>query len=168
MIKNVIWTSIFILVAGILQSTLLSRLGMRFYAMPDLALVILVYSAYVNGYMTGQLSGFFSGLVLDALSFAPLGLNMLIRTITGALVGLFCGKFFLDIVLLPIVLCSAATLLKASLLFLLNILFAGAVPSYSFSSPVLWVEILFNAVCAPFLFGFLKMFDALLKRKKEI
>ncbi|GMO48424.1 MAG: hypothetical protein Ta2G_03980 [Termitinemataceae bacterium] len=168
MVKNVIWTSVFILVAGILQSTLLSKLWMSFYATPDIALVILVYCAYINGSMTGQLSGFFSGLILDALSFAPLGLNMFTRTITGALIGVISGKFFLDIFFLPLMLCAGATLLKAFLLFLLHFLFAGAVPSYSFTSPVLWVELLFNSVAAIPIFAFLKLFDPLLRQKKEV
>jgi rod shape-determining protein MreD len=45
----------------LLQSTLLSRLFMFFHidAVPDIALCVLVYTAYVNGTMTGQVSGFF-------------------------------------------------------------------------------------------------------------
>ncbi|MDR2841710.1 MAG: rod shape-determining protein MreD, partial [Spirochaetaceae bacterium] len=82
--------------------------------------------------------------------------------------GLFKGQFFLDLVFLPVALCSCATLLRAILLFMLNFLFSGAVPAYSLTSPVLWVELLFNAVTAPFLFAFLKMFDGLLKKPKGI
>jgi rod shape-determining protein MreD len=165
--KNIIWASIFILVAGILQSTLLRPLSIYFYAIPDLTLGILVYTAYINGSMTGQLTGFFSGILLDFLSAAPLGLNIFIRTIIGAANGLIIGRFFLDIIFLPMILCAAATLSKAILLFALHFLFAGAVPTYSLTSPVLVVELIFNTVSAPFLFAFLKMFDALLKQSQR-
>jgi rod shape-determining protein MreD len=165
--KNVIWTSIFILIAGILQSTLLRGLAIHFYAIPDFTLGILVYAAYVNGTMTGQLTGFFSGILLDFLSAAPLGLNMLIRTLIGAATGLLRGQFFLDVVFFPIALCGGATIFKALLLFGLHFLFAGAIPAYSLQFPVLWVELLLNTVTAPFLFGFLKMFGVLLVRQKD-
>jgi rod shape-determining protein MreD len=121
-----------------------------------------VYSAYVNGTMTGQFSGFFYGIVLDFLSAAPLGLNAFVRTIIGALTGMMKGTFFLDIFLLPMILCASATLLKALMFFLLSLLMAGIIPSYPLAAPTLWVEIALNTVTAPFLFAFLKRFRFLL------
>jgi rod shape-determining protein MreD len=72
MVKKIVWGSVFILAAALLQSTVFLRLVIYVRAVPDLALCVLVYSAYVNGIMTGQLTGFFSGLLLDFLSAAPL------------------------------------------------------------------------------------------------
>jgi rod shape-determining protein MreD len=166
MAKNVIWTVIFGLAAAILQSTLLSRLAL-YRAVPDLALGIVVYSAYINGVMAGQLSGFCYGLFLDFLSAAPLGLNACIRTLTGALAGLLKGAFFLDVFFLPMALCAAATLLKALSLFILHLLLAGAVPTYSLSGPTLWVELALNTASAPFLFGLLKRFRPLLAARGD-
>jgi rod shape-determining protein MreD len=167
MAKNVIWATLFALIAGLIQSTLLSRLTI-YHAMPDLTLGILVYSSYVNGTMTGQLTGFFSGLFMDFLSAAPLGLNTFTRTIIGALGGLLRGNFFLDAVLLPMILCAAATILKALLFLVLNLLFDGATPAYSLVGPLFWVELLLNTFTAPILFGLLKLFNPLLTtgRKK--
>lgn len=161
MAKKVIWSLIFILAAGLLQSTLLQRIAL-FYAVPDLALVILVYVAYVNGSMTGQLSGFFSGFILDFLSSAPLGLNALIRTLIGALVGLMKGSFFLDIVFLPMALCAGATVIKALCFFLLHLVLSTTVPSYNFMVPTFWIELGFNTLLAPLIFAFLKLFKSLL------
>jgi rod shape-determining protein MreD len=164
--KSVIWTVIFSLIAALLQSTLLAHLAL-YRAVPDLALGILVYSAYVNGTMPGQLSGFFSGLFLDFLSAAPLGLNAFVRTLAGALAGLMKGTFFLDFFFLPMALCAAATILKVITLFVLHLLFAGVVPAYSLTEPTLWVELMFNTLCAPFLFGLLKLFSALLQEGRK-
>jgi rod shape-determining protein MreD len=166
MIKNVLWASVFALIAALLQSTLLSRLAL-FRAVPDLALIIIVYSAYVNGSMTGQLAGFCSGIFLDFLSTSPLGLNMLIRTLAGSLVGLFKGMFFLDFLFLPMILCAAATIFKALVFFLLHLLLAPAVPSYTLFGVTFWVELGLNTFLAPFLFGFLKLFEGLLAGQKE-
>jgi rod shape-determining protein MreD len=165
MIKNVVWTVVFGLIAAVLQSTILSRLAV-YGAVPDIALGIIVYSAYVNGVMTGQLSGFFYGITLDFLSAAPFGLNALIRTLIGALAGLMRGTFFLDGFLLPMILCASATLLKALMLFLLSLLFLGAVPSYNFAAPTLWAEAALNTAIAPFLFALLKRFGTLLAENK--
>jgi rod shape-determining protein MreD len=166
MVKNILWTAVFAVVAALLQSTLLSRLAL-YRAVPDLALSVVVYTAYVNGTMTGQLSGFFSGIFLDFLSAAPLGLNAFIRTLVGALAGLIRGAFFLDVFFLPMALCAAATLAKALSLFLLHLLLAGAVPAYSLTAPTLWVELALNTVCAVPLFAFLKLFNPLLLGRSE-
>ncbi|MDR2795112.1 MAG: rod shape-determining protein MreD, partial [Spirochaetaceae bacterium] len=156
MTKKIMWTTLLITAAAILQSTLLSPLSVYFYARPDIALDILVFSAYLNGMMAGQLSGFFSGLFLDFLSSAPLGLNLFVRTIIGAAAGILNGNFMLDRILLPAILSASATMLKAGLLFLLNLLFVGAIPSYRFNTPALWVELAMNALLAPLIFTLLK------------
>jgi len=149
----------------VLQSTLLSHLAL-YRAVPDLALGIIVYSAYVNGAMTGQLSGFCYGIALDFLSAAPFGLNALVRTIIGALAGFMKGTFFLDILLLPMLLCASATLLKALILFVLSLLMP--VPAYPFAAPVLWAEVALNTLTAPFLFAFLKQFSSLLTHRRAL
>jgi rod shape-determining protein MreD len=166
MVKRILWAAVFIIIAALLESTILRRFAI-FHAVPDLALGILVYSAYVNGTMTGQLLGFFSGFFLDFLSAAPLGLNALIRTLIGSLAGSLKGAFFLGRIFLPMVLCAGATLVKAFSLFLLHKLLAGAIPSYSFFSPLLWVEFGLNTFSAPILFGFLKLFDSLLAGRRR-
>jgi rod shape-determining protein MreD len=162
MAKKVVWAVIFAIFAALLQSTLFSRLSLYFHAVPDLALGIIVYSAYVNGTMTGQLSGFCSGFFLDFLSAAPLGFNALIRTIVGALAGLMKGTFFLDFIFLPMALCAGATVVKALMYLILNILLAGTVPAYSLFHITFWMELIFNTVSAPLLFAFLKLFEPML------
>jgi rod shape-determining protein MreD len=117
--------------------------------------------------MTGQTTGFLSGLFIDFISRSPLGLNLFIRTVIGGFTGMIHKSLILDKVFLPIVLCASATLLKALLLFALHFLFAGAVPAYSWTAPLLWKEIALNAALSPFLFKFLRSFDKLLVSRKD-
>jgi len=166
MIKSIVWTVILCVIAGVLQSTLIARIAFL-KVIPDLALCILVFSAYVNGTMTGQISGFFSGLLLDFLSAAPLGLNCLVRTVTGALTGIFKGAFFLDIFFMPIILCSLATILKALIILIIHLFMGSAVPAYSFTSSSFWIELGLNAACAPLLFLLLKIFRPLLTEGRK-
>ena len=165
MIIGIIWTLILSIIAGILQSTLIGRIAI-FNVVPDLALCIVVFSAYVNGTMPGQVSGFLSGLFLDFLSAAPLGLNCLVRTLIGALAGVFKGAFFLDMIFLPVLLCAIATLIKALILLLLNLIFGNSIPAYSFVTSTLWIELGMNALCAPLLFLLLRKIKYLVPKRR--
>jgi len=166
MSKTIGWATVFIIIAGIIQSSLLSKIAI-FNVIPDLALIILVYVSYVNGSMTGQITGFASGFLLDFLSLAPLGLNALSRTIIGAVVGLLKGTFFLDIIFFPALLCAGATIIKAIIVTVIHFLFNANTPAYNFSNNILWIEIILNAISAPFVFAFLKLFKKVLTPRKE-
>jgi rod shape-determining protein MreD len=167
MVKKIIWVLVFTIGVALLQSSFLSRFVIYIHALPDLALGILVYTAYVNGTMTGQLAGFFSGVALDFLSSSPLGLNSFVRTLTGAITGLIKDTFYLDFFFLPMALCAGATVFKALIFFLLHLLFPETVPSYSFWALTFWVELGLNTLTAPLLFGLLKIFGPLFARPKE-
>jgi rod shape-determining protein MreD len=147
--------------AALLQSTLFFRISIH-YAVPDIALLILVFVSYVNGRHVGQMTGFLGGILLDFISFSPLGLNIFVRTVIGYLVGILSGMFFLDTIFLPMALCAAATFLKAGILVALNLLFSGVIPVYHFSSATFWIELALNTVLAPFLFALFNLFANLL------
>ncbi|MDR0447798.1 MAG: rod shape-determining protein MreD [Treponema sp.] len=167
MVKYCIWAVVFSTIAALLQSVLLYRLTI-YGAIPDISLGVLVFSAYVNGTKSGQITGFFSGLFYDILSASPIGLYTFVRTVIGALGGLLQGMFFLDKVVLPMLLCAFSTVFKALLIFGLHFLFTGTVPAYPpLTTPVFWVELLLNTFTAPFLFGFLKLFRPLLMSEEK-
>jgi len=168
MAKKIIWGTLFILAAALLQSTLLSRLRLHVYASPDLALCILIYIAYVNGIMVGQVTGFFAGFALDFLSASPLGFHAFIFTLIGALAGFLHGAFFLDLFFVPIALCVGATIFKAGAYFFFGLLFSGDIPPYSIVSLAFFVEVGMNAVIAPFLFMLLKLFGFLSPTQREV
>ena len=62
----------------------------------DLPLVVLVYVGLTRGPVFGAVFGFASGLLLDVYSPNLLGLEALLRTLLGFLVGNFRNKLFLD------------------------------------------------------------------------
>ena len=166
MVRTTIWTVILCVVAVILQSTLLGMIPFL-KVKPDLALCILVFSAYVNGTMTGQVSGFLSGLLQDFLSAAPLGMNCLVRTLIGSLAGVFKGALFLDYFMMPVILCAAATVIKALIIFILHLIMGSVIPPvYSFTTLVFWKELGLNALCAPLLFFLLRNFKPILTGRR--
>lgn len=62
----------------------------------DFPLVILVYIGLTRGAVFGAVFGFASGLLLDIYTPNLLGLDALVRTILGFLVGHFRNKLFLE------------------------------------------------------------------------
>lgn len=125
---------------------------------PDILLLVAVYIGFHNGSTAGETSGFFSGLLLDFLSAAPLGLNALIKTIIGFVSGLFYQTLETQGIILPLVSGFAATLLKAALIRMTSFFYPDSVLTYSLFSSLLWYECLFNTLCAPLVFRFLSFF----------
>ena len=167
MIKRIIWATIFILIAAFIQSTVIRHLSL-FHTIPDLTLVILVFVAYTNGTMCGQITGFFSGLALDFISAAPLGFNALVRTLIGAVIGLLKGVFFLDIIFLPMFLCAGATIVKALSRNILSLIFSDLIIPYNFLTSIFWIELGLNIVISPFIFALLKLAKNLLTEGRKI
>ncbi len=124
-------------------------------AVPDLALIVLVFLANRNGSMAAQVSGFVAGIVQDLVSLAPLGFHAFVRTLTGYLFGLTRGNIFVDPILVPVLIVLAATILKGVLTALLAAVFGISSAFAGLFSTTFLIELLYNAVLAPFLFGLL-------------
>lgn len=134
-------------------------------AMPDLVLLCTLYFAYENGKTFGEVNAFFSGLLLDFLSGAPLGFNAFFRTLIAYLMGIFSHAFSFDTIFMPLLSAFLGTLSKFAFVFVLSILFPRLNVHYEiFSLPVLF-ELLMNVFLCPFVFRFLKIFP--IKKYKE-
>jgi rod shape-determining protein MreD len=164
MVKIVGFSTLFAVVAMLLESALQIYIPI-IRITPELAMCIIIFSAAGYGVMAGQLTGFLSGLCLDFLSASPLGVHMFVFTIIGAAAGLLRGNFVLDAFFFPMLLGGGATLLKALLLSFLNVLFMGNIVVYSYITPPLWIELLLNMVCAPFVFALLKITGKFLRKQ---
>ncbi len=161
MIKKSMWALLITAILILFQSLLSPYIAIKTVS-PDLALCILLYMALHNGIMTGQVLGFFSGLLLDVLSLAPLGLNSVTRILIGAFSGLFVGMFFIDFFLVPFFASAIAVILKALVFSLLSLLFGIQGLSVSFVTATFWIEVLYTALVAPFIFGLLNLFKPIL------
>lgn len=165
-LKAFLLSSGLIAVAVVLQSTLLHWVAVR-GVIPDLGLIVLVFVAIRRGSMTAQLSGFASGVVEDVLSLSPLGFHAFIRTVVGFLYGLTEGSIFVDPILMPVILIIIATLFKALISSLLVAFLSIPAVGFGVFAGPLWIELGYNAVLAPFLFGLLGLLKSLKPRDKE-
>ena len=84
----------------LLETQLLSNL---FFlpVMPDFVLIILLFISINNGSLSGEVTGFTSGLLTDLLSLSPLGFNALVNTLIGFAIGCFKNILVLDGFLIP-------------------------------------------------------------------
>lgn len=165
-LKSFSVSCLILLCTVMVQTAILSNISML-PALPDLALICVLYFSLHNGRLLGEATGFVSGLFLDFLSAAPFGLNCLFRTIIGFLGGLFHKTLNTEGILIPALLGFLATLLKAAMLWLISVMYPSGIMAYN---PVSWMflfELVLNSVLTPLMFKFLKLFSNLVLVKPE-
>ena len=155
--KKILAFALLIILTVLIETSILSN--MYFLpAMPDLMLIMLLFISIKNGSLTGEVTGFSSGLVIDFLSATPFGLNSLVRTIIGYIAGLFHLSLETSGIFSPAILGFIATIIKALLLLIISCFYTEQIVLYSLFSSVFWLECLFNAILAPIVFKFLSFF----------
>ena len=155
----ILWTAAAAFLLGIFETAILSHLCFL-PVLPDLILILIVYTALYNGSAAGVIAGFFSGLIFDFLSLAPLGLHSWIFILIGFLYGILYRRYNVRRILFPLALVFSATLFKALFLFGLRFLFGQSIQTYNMMSASFWIETAFNTICAPFLFALFALFPS--------
>ncbi|TVR92847.1 MAG: rod shape-determining protein MreD [Spirochaetaceae bacterium] len=156
MIGKIVRAVLLAALMGILQTNAL-RFVSPAAVIPDLALIILVFFAHRNGSFPGQIAGFFTGLLLDFLSLAPLGFFAFIYTVIGFVFGATKDRIVLDGVVLPFVALFLATLVKILTAGALAGVFSIETASIGLLSSRAWIEIGLTALLAPLLFALMSM-----------
>jgi rod shape-determining protein MreD len=82
-----------------------------FHTTPDVLPALVVCLGLLGGSMTGAVSGFAIGFLLDCLLVQPLGGGSLVLLTVGYLAGLFRERFEIHTSLVPPLLCMVLTLL---------------------------------------------------------
>jgi len=153
--NNMIGGTLLISVFVVLQSTILSKIGINGVT-PDFALIILVFISNSSGPIKGQGIGFLTGLIQDLISTSPLGFNSLVRTLIGFIFGKLRGKMFLDSILLPVLFVLSATLFKQLFSSVIVMVFMPDSGIQFFDRSFL-IELGLNAFFSPFLFALVKL-----------
>ena len=128
--KVILWTVAAAFLLGVFGTAILSHIQLL-PALPDLILILVVYIALYNGTAAGITAGFFSGLIFDFLSLAPMGLHSFVFTVLGFLYGMLYGKYNVRRFFFPLILGLSATFLKAGILLVLRVLFGQSIQVYT-------------------------------------
>ncbi len=134
------------LLAVILQLSFFSRVEF-FHVSPDMLPVLVVCLGLLGGSLTGAVSGFAIGLLVDCLLVEALGVTSLVLLSTGYLAGLFRERFEVHGALVPALLCMGLTLF-AELGFAIIQLLLGVDASVS---PLIARDMLLKSIYAFFL-----------------
>ncbi|MEE0998308.1 MAG: rod shape-determining protein MreD [Treponemataceae bacterium] len=144
-------STVFILTFLFFETCILSNV-LFMPIVPDFLLLFTVYISIQKGSFQGETVGFFSGLLLDFVSAAPLGLNALLRTTIGFIGGIFHLTISTSGLFTPIVIGVAATGIKVLFTYFVSFFFPGIVLTYSFFSTTFLYECIFNGLLAPVMF----------------
>ena len=98
-----------VLLGVLLQLSFFSRVAV-FHTSPDVLPALVVSLGLLGGSMTGAVSGFSVGFLLDCLLVTPLGGDSLVLLATGYLAGMFRERFEIHSRLVAPLLCVVGTL----------------------------------------------------------
>jgi rod shape-determining protein MreD len=165
MVRSIVVSTLIVVACDFAQSTwfsAISVLGVK----PDLALLVLIWLSYQNGSVAGSAAGFLSGLAQDFISASPIGFNAFIKTAVASAAGLLHGSFYIDRLLLPVILGAAGTLAKALAAGLLFLVFGSKLHAYELFGRTLWLEAAYNGVIAPLVFLLLSPLKGAVKAER--
>ncbi len=141
-----------VVVAVALQSTLLARLTLL-GVIPQLALVVVVILAYLDGERVGLVTGFFGGLLQDLLlPGSTVGLTALVYTLIGYAVGIFRQYAASDSVWTPVLAVALASAVAELGYALMAIIFGQPWVSLEFTAKVAGLVVLYNTLLTPLSF----------------
>ncbi len=166
MIKS-FFTSVIILFCVVLVETAVLSNITALPAVPDLALLCVLYISMLNGKTFGTVCGFASGLLLDFISGAPLGFNCLFRTLLGYIAGGAGKSFNYGGIVVPAAAGFSGTLAKALCVWLISLFYPAVTVRYDIASGAFLFELALNSVLAPVMFQLLRFFRRPLAAGRE-
>lgn len=154
--RSLFFLAAVVLVCVVIQSTLLHFISPDMIV-PDLILLVVVFTSAQKGMMKGEILGFGAGLAEDFLTGSFLGFNAFIKTIIGFIFGMMNKRIVFRPLLFSFFFAAAATLLKGVLAICISALFFGSEYHPSVFTFTFLLEILLNSILAPLVFYLLKI-----------
>jgi rod shape-determining protein MreD len=150
-VRRILLSVVLVLVALVLQLTVLDRFRLPGGAVPDLVLLVVVALALSNGPLPGMLTGFAAGLALD---IAPPSTHLIgVYALVFCLVGYFCGRVAADLestVLLPLAASAVGAAGGAALYAGLGILLGDPDVTGQAVRHLLPATVLYDVLLSPF------------------
>lgn len=126
---------------------------------PNLMIILVVSTAYMEGRTSGLLIGFFSGLLSDIMFGSVIGLYALIYMVIGYLVGYANKIYSNDDFTLPIIFTGLATFLYRFIYYVFEFLLRGKLNFLYYFRRFIVPEIIYTLVISVFIYKFLHMIN---------
>ena len=165
MIIEIILISVSGIVMGIFQSTFLSQV-IPWGIVPDIAMLILIFSSWRAGALTGEISGFIIGISFDIFSLSPFGYYIFIYTVLGYLFGKLKDSISTGNFIGPAVSALAATAVKYILAYLLSFISGINTSFVNFANFNTLKETTANIILAPLFFLIVRMLFSVFTRRR--
>ena len=120
---------------------------------PDIVLIIVIVYGLIKGPKAGAILGFFAGLLLDLTLGSFIGLNALVKMVTGYLVGFGETNVFKENLIIPILAVFTASLFNEFLLYLLHTAFGYQGDFFSVISRNIFPVAIYNSVLVPIVYA---------------
>ncbi len=124
-------------------------------AIPNLMMILVVSTAYMEGRKTGMLVGFFVGLLSDILFASVIGLYALIYMVIGYLVG-YAYKFYSnDDFTLPLIFTGVGTFLFRFIYYVFEFLLRNKLNFVYYLRKFILAEVIYTVLISVFLYKIL-------------
>ena len=163
---RIIVTAFEIFLLFILQTTLFPSLTFV-SVVPNLLLILVVSSGFVNGKRCGLFTGFFSGLLIDIFYSNLFGFYALIYMYIGYMNGMLCQVYYDDDVKVPMVLVAVSDLVYGCLIYATQFLLRGRTDFGYYIKHIIVPEVVFTTLLTLLLYrGFYVLNRFLVEREK--
>ncbi len=168
--RGYLFRFLILFVSVLLQSVLLDKY-LSGWGKPDLVLILTLYFGFKGGVMTGQTTGFLGGLLEDIPSSKQFGVNMLIKTLIGFGAGHLHKKIFTESFFTVFFFVLIGSFLKETFYMIGNQILPDTFTLYTksgvleFLLDIALIEILVNALLAPFIFKLLNKLNLSLEKE---
>lgn len=165
--KRCITIGFIIIICFILQSTLFHYLALA-GVVPNLLLIVTMSFGLMRGRKEGMLVGFFSGLLIDIFFGTVLGPYALIYMTMGYINGFFHRIYYLEDVLLPMIMISMNDLIYNILIYLIYFLLRNRLDFGEYLITLILPEMLYTILITLFFYKLLVRINLRLKKSKEV
>ncbi|MBQ4058104.1 MAG: rod shape-determining protein MreD [Lachnospiraceae bacterium] len=165
--KRCITIGFIIIICFILQSTLFHYLSLA-GVVPNLLLIVTMSFGLMRGRKEGMLVGFFSGLLIDIFFGTVLGPYALIYMTMGYINGFFHRIYYVEDVLLPMIMISMNDLIYNILIYLIYFLLRNRLDFGEYLITLILPEMLYTILITLFFYKLLVRINLRLKKSKEV
>ena len=120
--KKLILNIILVIIFFVLQTSVFGRLSVV-GVIPNLLIILVAVTGFMQGERNAILVGFFCGLLVDIFTFKIIGIHALIYAFTGFVTGKFHNTFYPEDFKLPLLVVTGSDLGSSILLYFFTYLF---------------------------------------------
>ncbi len=165
--KRCITIGIIIIVCFLLQSTIFHYIELA-GVVPNLLLIVTMSFGLMRGRREGMLVGFFSGLLIDIFFGSVLGPYALIYMTMGYINGFFHRIYYVEDVLLPMLMITLNDFIFNVIIYLIYFLLRNRLNFGEYLLTVILPEMIYTIIVTLFFYKFLVRINLRLKKSKEV